>query len=150
MLRNLADERNPAIGRGDVVGESSEAREHCIAADQHCHGPKQRSDAPFLTRPNSRGGSQQYAKNGANPPTRREAPDESQHSGIARPNDLRMPDREIFDADPGRDLVVDDAVSDAGQNRENDDGEPLHHGDRCANLSEQAVPIRDGLRRRIF
>ena len=66
------------------------------------------------------------ANNHANPPSRNDAPAESQQGGIVRAENRRVTDGEVFNANPSRDLIVDDAVSDTRGNRQEDNRDRLH------------------------
>jgi hypothetical protein len=57
---------------------------------------------------------ERYAEKQADPPGREDSPTDRQKRRILGVKDGRVADGEVFNADPGRDLVLQDTVPDGG------------------------------------
>ncbi len=109
MTQNEPDDPHP---------ESAHGHHH----QQRDHGPDQASHRPFFTPAGPCGDRQRHTQQKTSPPRRNDAPTETQQRRRLRLEDRRVPDREIFNAHPSRNLIVKNPVKDGRADTQANDG----------------------------
>ncbi len=126
LFGERSDKNDAAVGGNDVSHGACYDRKQCAAHAQDYHGTNERDSGLLRTGADPCGSREGNAQQYTDPPGCDDSPDEAEQRWIIRRDDAGMTDREVLDADSRRDLIVDDAVGNARQDRENDDCQPLH------------------------
>ena len=141
-------QRYPAI-RGEHQGrDSAGGCENGAAARQQQHWANQRFRGVFWTISDSRERGQRDFQKKIDPPGSENAPAEAKKSSVLRVENGSMTNREVFNTDARRNLVMNDDVDHIRQHRPHDDQQRLRQAGPRTNPHSLAgfAPLSSGLR----